>query len=710
MAPSEAELNAGVVFGIGALNHDEVRARLDIDVMIAKQPDVFNLFLLALMDLKADTSKLGYFSLAGDSSIESMDFPQLFGMAWERPSPKEREDTVHTDGLSSQHGTDLTWLFLRCELLGACVMRTWRILIFADVIQQTLFRKMMAVVREFDRAFQSKYLTAARAFRLPYWDYFRPRDVDAKFPGIKLEGNRTRHDYDFRMPDILNVREVMVRVPPYDKLTVQSNPLYNFKFTDRQNLDKDLARARLTNYNPNRTVRYPRSKDSKYHDVQQLSDALNSGREGRASMMLDILDPGSTRYPRLGDVASDSVLREGDLTQTGLSKGTAGILPRDGNGRPASYGSIEALHGNYHTLMGGPNGHMSSPSVAAFDPVFWLHHCNVDRIFAIWQALHPKAWFPPPGKDARGRRLKPENEKDLLPFYKFICDLGPIYYDSDWARDIESFGYTYPDLDRVSDPKVIWSRVYRRYIWSIRSASSRRFSTPPSDMMPLNLNRAQVFRYPAANSKTSTAEPPYSVTTRIVFKRVTSSGPDTLTTEQLAAQDRGYVPAPDNDVDPSFDREWYIDNVVKRNALNGPFTIYFFLCPKSRFPDDPAEYVASPYLAGINHIFAAPREVCDNCGQQDAAGVLASDTVPITPLLLDYVGVGTLESMRAEHVRPFLVKYLRWRVVYAGISRADPRQMPNFEVSVSAKILYDDGSATYEAYPDVVDDIIYNAS
>ena len=68
MVPSEAELNAGVVFGMGALNNDEVRSRPDIDVMIAKQPDVFNLFLLALMDLKADTSKLGYFQLAGESS------------------------------------------------------------------------------------------------------------------------------------------------------------------------------------------------------------------------------------------------------------------------------------------------------------------------------------------------------------------------------------------------------------------------------------------------------------------------------------------------------------------------------------------------------------------------------------------------------------------------------------------------------------------
>ena len=77
MAPSTAELQDGIVFGIGALNHNEVRPRLDIDVMIARQPDVFNLFLLALMDLKTDSSKLGYFSLAGESSTTFSLLPQL---------------------------------------------------------------------------------------------------------------------------------------------------------------------------------------------------------------------------------------------------------------------------------------------------------------------------------------------------------------------------------------------------------------------------------------------------------------------------------------------------------------------------------------------------------------------------------------------------------------------------------------------------------
>ena len=26
---------------------------------------------------------------------------------------------------------------------------------------------------------------------------------------------------------------------------------------------------------------------------------------------------------------------------------------------------------------------------SAFDPVFWLHHTNIDRLFSIWQAIYP---------------------------------------------------------------------------------------------------------------------------------------------------------------------------------------------------------------------------------------------------------------------------------------------------------------------------------
>jgi hypothetical protein len=33
---------------------------------------------------------------------------------------------------------------------------------------------------------------------------------------------------------------------------------------------------------------------------------------------------------------------------------------------------------------------MSHVPYSSFDPVFWLHHCTVDRELALWEALNPQ--------------------------------------------------------------------------------------------------------------------------------------------------------------------------------------------------------------------------------------------------------------------------------------------------------------------------------
>jgi tyrosinase len=39
-------------------------------------------------------------------------------------------------------------------------------------------------------------------------------------------------------------------------------------------------------------------------------------------------------------------------------------------------------------LVPGANGDMGENNTAAFDPIFFFHHCNVDRMFWLWQKLH----------------------------------------------------------------------------------------------------------------------------------------------------------------------------------------------------------------------------------------------------------------------------------------------------------------------------------
>lgn len=57
------------------------------------------------------------------------------------------------------------------------------------------------------------------------------------------------------------------------------------------------------------------------------------------------------------------------------------------------------LEGAHNDIHGNIGGDMNSLDYAAFDPVFWIHHCNVDRIWYRWQRRNRFAIYP---DEARG--------------------------------------------------------------------------------------------------------------------------------------------------------------------------------------------------------------------------------------------------------------------------------------------------------------------
>lgn len=57
-------------------------------------------------------------------------------------------------------------------------------------------------------------------------------------------------------------------------------------------------------------------------------------------------------------------------------------------------------HGTVHVVVGGSDpsgvsfGDMRSVVSAGYDPIFWLHHSMIDKIWFDWQTLHPSATVP----------------------------------------------------------------------------------------------------------------------------------------------------------------------------------------------------------------------------------------------------------------------------------------------------------------------------
>lgn len=75
-----------------------------------------------------------------------------------------------------------------------------------------------------------------------------------------------------------------------------------------------------------------------------------------------------------------------------------------------------------------------------------MHHANVDRLFAIWEALYPDQ-FLQTAKDPYGTFTIPSNSNDTVntPLEPFSPD-GKTFYTSTSVRYMSAFGYTYPEI------------------------------------------------------------------------------------------------------------------------------------------------------------------------------------------------------------------------------------------------------------------------
>lgn len=56
--------------------------------------------------------------------------------------------------------------------------------------------------------------------------------------------------------------------------------------------------------------------------------------------------------------------------------------------------SLESIHDVIHGATGS-GGHMTYLDYSAYDPIFWLHHMMVDRVFALWQTINPDSFVKP---------------------------------------------------------------------------------------------------------------------------------------------------------------------------------------------------------------------------------------------------------------------------------------------------------------------------
>jgi|GEM_PF-484503 len=117
---------------------------------------------------------------------------------------------------------------------------------------------------------------------------------------------------------------------------------------------------------------------------------------------------------------------------------------------------IDGPHGNLHTWV---RGEMFNTTFAAYDPIFWAHHSNVDRQWASWQ---------------EGGGAPPLSGDRFWPLRGFT---GRTISD---VIDFRSLGYEYDEYDRISQ----FTPVGRLASSSPQEGNSRVFRTAVQDNEP----------------------------------------------------------------------------------------------------------------------------------------------------------------------------------------------------------------------------------
>ena len=163
----------------------------------------------------------------------------------------------------------------------------------------------------------------------------------------------------------------------------------------------------------------------------------------------------------------------GDPDFTGVSSGGSpgfgGVDTGFSHGGPVHGGIETQPHDFVHGLVGGQDaqppetvGAMSDPRTAGLDPIFWLHHANIDRLWASWNNdpahLGPSepSWLQ--GPTSVGERA----------FCAPMPDGTTFTYTPGEMIDLEDLGYEYDDLTPGVAP------VSPRRGWTGSGSRSRR--------------------------------------------------------------------------------------------------------------------------------------------------------------------------------------------------------------------------------------------
>ncbi|KXH27737.1 hypothetical protein CSIM01_11574 [Colletotrichum simmondsii] len=570
----------------------EPPVRLELRDMAKHQPDQFTLFLLGLERFKnvPEDQPLSYFQIAGIHGRPALKWPnQDWNLVGENFDPKR--------GYGG-YCTHSSVLFL-----------TWH-RVYLALFETELYKHVDFIAKEFGKDGETKYAKAAKSFRMPYWDWARPELP--LFPDEALSA--TRHTV---------VRPKSQQGDP-DKYPEEINPLGSYEFgayskAQRDKNDPDYVRILRKNVKTLRmfgNIDDPKAKA----EAIRIFTRQDIGIKGMnvSERVLFLLQA----YTDFGAVSNN------------------GEFGSDEN--PFNdWGSIEDVHNAVHGYIGG--GYMGSPAFAAFDPIFWLHHTNIDRLFAIWQVCNPGKWVTPQKK----------------------------FWTSNGTENTKDFGYIYPETRSVFNSReAIINEVDRIYLKRASFANILRSNPPDVDTLNVLRERAKT------HLKSSPDDNPQL--------------PQGRDLRSLAANDK-YL-------------EWLVNIRADKAELHGNYIVNVFLGdPSEDIP--PLLYVKDHTHVGSFATFGQDEETpCANCKKGQEENQRITGQIPLTIALVERYLAGQVDGLTPDHVIDYLKANIRWKITLPTGEPKSPEETQNLLICVVSNEVTINTSRSLEVpkYSDVV--------
>ncbi|KAL1950435.1 hypothetical protein VTO73DRAFT_5559 [Trametes versicolor] len=499
---------------------------------------------------------------------------------------------------------------------GSVLFPTWHrpyVVLYEQILQKHAIQIASKYVFE-----GYSWRKAAADLRQPYWDWA----TNAVPP-----------------PEVISMERVTIITSDGRRARVK-NPLLRYRF-DPVDPSFAVPFAKWPS-----TVRHPTSEAK--DDVEALISMLQANQADLTSKVYNL------------------------LTRTHTWPSFSCNAPGDGD---STSNSLEAIHDAIHNCVGGP-GHMGDPAYAGFDPIFMLHHAQVDRLLSLWAALHPNIGVSEASASG-GTFTIPSNSAidentELTPFRS----RRSTFWTSRTAGGPcpTHLGYSYPEFNNLGSKDAV---EVAQHVAEVINALYA-----PQRLRHYLLPGATKRRH----SVTWVDEVSHSLQQTL---RISKLPHDAWSIFEVPAEDdeltAGYIvllPDPSRIQSlPSHTLwEWSVRIRVKKFEVGRSFAILVFL---GDVPEDPQEWYAAATYVGAHHAFvnSAPAR-CANCRRQGDA--VTEGFVHLNDAIAKHAA---LQSLEPESVKPYLRRDLSWRVRRVDGHAIAPESIGSLELLVVAQPL-----------------------